>query len=84
MLQYYRDAAAARPHLKLDVCVLPRSFDAAFTKSLNDKPGLLALAMDKVKRPDGSIDFQGIPFIVVRRVTLLSSSLTVPARCALQ
>ena len=64
MIQYYRDVAASRPHLHLDVRVLPRTFDAAYTKSLNDEPGLLALAMERVARPDGTFELKGIPFIV--------------------
>jgi alpha,alpha-trehalase len=64
MIAYYQHMALAKPHLRLQVDVLPAKFDAAYVKSLNDKPGLLALAMNKVKRADGTTDLKGIPFVV--------------------
>jgi alpha,alpha-trehalase len=61
MADYYRRVALEKPHLKLDVQVLPEKCDdAVFVKSLNGKPGLLALAMNEVD--DGNL--KGIPFIV--------------------
>ncbi|KAJ7227465.1 alpha,alpha-trehalase-neutral trehalase, partial [Mycena pura] len=60
MAEYYRKVAKDKPHLNLDVQVLPaKPDDPAFVKSLNTKPGILALAMKKV---DGTL--KGIPFIV--------------------
>ncbi|KAF7312597.1 Trehalase [Mycena indigotica] len=60
MAEYYRQVAKNKPHLNLDVQVLPQKpDDPAFVKSLNSKPGILALAMKSV---DGTL--KGIPFIV--------------------
>jgi alpha,alpha-trehalase len=53
-------SASVKPDLKLDVQVLPPVCDdPAFVMSLNDKPGILALAMEK---KDGKL--QALPFIV--------------------
>ncbi|KAJ7285295.1 alpha,alpha-trehalase-neutral trehalase [Mycena rebaudengoi] len=53
MAEYYRQVAKDKPHMNLDVQVLPeKADDPAF-------PGILALAMREV---DGSL--KGIPFIV--------------------
>ncbi|KAF7311296.1 Trehalase [Mycena kentingensis (nom. inval.)] len=60
MVEYYRQVAMDKPHLNLDVQVLPKKTDdPVFVKSLNSKPGILALAMKSV---DGTL--KGIPFIV--------------------
>ncbi|KAJ7649884.1 alpha,alpha-trehalase-neutral trehalase [Roridomyces roridus] len=60
MAEYYRQVARDKPHLNLDVQVLPeKADDPKFVKSLNSKPGILALAMKEV---DGTL--KGIPFIV--------------------
>jgi alpha,alpha-trehalase len=60
MAEYYRQVAKEKPHMNLDVQVLPEHpDDPAFVKSLNSKPGILALAMKEV---DGTL--KGIPFIV--------------------
>ncbi|KAJ7238582.1 alpha,alpha-trehalase-neutral trehalase [Mycena haematopus] len=60
MAEYYRQVAKDKPHMNLDVQVLPeKADDPAFVKSLNSKPGILALAMKEV---DGTL--KGIPFIV--------------------
>ena len=65
MAEYYRKVAKDKPHLGLDVQVLPpKCDDPAFVKSLNDKPGLLALAMDEVDDGHGGKMLKGIPFIV--------------------
>lgn len=62
MAEYYRRVAAEKPHLNLDVQVLPATpDDAHFVKSLNHKPGILALAMNEVS--DGQT-LKGIPFVV--------------------
>lgn len=53
-------SARAKPDLKLDVQVLPpKCDDPAFVMSLNDKPGILALAMEE---KDGKLE--ALPFIV--------------------
>lgn len=64
MIEYYRDVARTKSHLNLQVEVLPKNFDATYVKNLNDKPGILALAMRKVPRSDGTTELKGIPFVV--------------------
>src|SRR5258706_2714456 len=66
MYQYYKKVADDRRHLKLEVIKLPEHGvdDPAFVKSLNDKPGLLALAMEEVDDGAGGKTMRGIPFIV--------------------
>lgn len=65
MAEYYRQVAEEKPHLGLDVVVLPPVCDnEMFVKSLNDKPGILALAMKEVDDLKGGKTLKGIPFIV--------------------
>ncbi|KAL1740011.1 glycoside hydrolase family 37 protein [Schizophyllum fasciatum] len=65
MAEYYRKVAREKPHMRLDVQVLPpKPDDPAFVKSLNDKPGLLALAMQEVLDAKGEKTLKGLPFIV--------------------
>jgi alpha,alpha-trehalase len=65
MVDYYRRIASEKPHLNLDVQVLPPNpGDPHFVKSLNSKPGILALAMNEVDDGRGGRTLKGIPFIV--------------------
>lgn len=64
MYEYYKAVAAEKPHLNLQVDKLPKHFTAEYVKNLNDKPGILALAMEKVKKEDGTTTLKGIPFVV--------------------
>lgn len=65
MVDYYRRIASEKPHLNLDVQVLPPNpGDPHFVKSLNRKPGILALAMNEVDDGRGGRTLKGIPFIV--------------------
>lgn len=65
MAEYYRKVAREKPHMNLDVQVLPeKPDDPAFVKSLNSKPGILALAMNEVDDDKGGKTLKGIPFIV--------------------
>jgi alpha,alpha-trehalase len=65
MAEYYRRVAKEKPHMNLDVQVLPaKPDDPLFVKSLNSKPGLLALAMNEVDDSTGGKTLKGIPFIV--------------------
>lgn len=59
-------SAEAKPEIGLEVIVMPENCtDPAYVKSLNDKPGILALAMKqtvdpKTKQPA----LEAIPFVV--------------------
>ncbi|KAJ8072258.1 alpha,alpha-trehalase nth1 [Marasmius tenuissimus] len=65
MAEYYRKVARDKPHMNLDVQVLPpKPDDPMFVKSLNSKPGILALAMNEVDDGKGGKTLKGIPFIV--------------------
>lgn len=65
MAEYYRRVAKEKPHMNLDVQVLPENCtDPEFVKSLNSKPGILALAMNEVDDHRGGKTLKGIPFIV--------------------
>jgi alpha,alpha-trehalase len=65
MAEYYRKVAMDKPHMNLDVQVLPPNCDdPTFVKSLNSKPGILALAMNEVDDGSGGRTLKGIPFIV--------------------
>ncbi|CDZ97620.1 trehalase-domain-containing protein [Phaffia rhodozyma] len=66
MADYYREVSAQKPHLGLQVELLPPNpDDPAFVQSLNDRPGILALAMRKTVDPETKkTTFKGIPFIV--------------------
>lgn len=65
MVEYYRKVAREKPHMNLDVQVLPeKPDDPVFVKSLNSKPGILALAMNEVDDGKGGKTLKGIPFIV--------------------
>ncbi|EPT01656.1 hypothetical protein FOMPIDRAFT_96258 [Fomitopsis schrenkii] len=65
MAEYYRKVAAEKPHLNLDVQVLPPvPDDPHYVKSLNNKPGILALAMNEVDDGKGRKTLKGIPFVV--------------------
>lgn len=50
----------------MEVCVLPEKCDdPAYVKSINDKPGILALAMNrKVDPQTKQVKLEAIPFIV--------------------
>ena len=59
---YYSKIALDEPQMKLDVQWLPEGdVTADFIRSLNDKPGLLALEMDK---DPSTGELTGVPFIV--------------------
>ena len=59
---YYANLAAAKPEMCLDVQWLPAGdVDAEFIKSINSKPGILALASEEDERIH---ELQALPFIV--------------------
>ncbi|ORY27167.1 putative Alpha,alpha-trehalase [Naematelia encephala] len=63
---HYREIASNKPNLRLEVIMLPpKCDDPAFVKSLNEQPGILALAMDrKVNPTTQKVELEAIPFIV--------------------
>ncbi|KAJ9114018.1 hypothetical protein QFC22_005838 [Naganishia vaughanmartiniae] len=65
MAEYYREVSRKKPQLGLQVEVLPpKPDDPEFVKSLNEVPGILALAMKKRVNSEGKTTFEGIPFVV--------------------
>lgn len=62
---YYKRISEERPDLQLDVQYLPDKITPEWVVSVNKKPGLLALAMNKVRDPEtGEFTFQGVPYVV--------------------
>ncbi len=59
-LEYYNAAAKANAALRLEVNSLPNPITPAFVRTLNDKPGILALALQR----DASGATRGVPFVV--------------------
>ncbi len=56
-----RYSARGRPHLRLEVVQLPKDCDdPEYVKSLNERPGILALAMKK--NEEGKLE--ALPFVV--------------------
>lgn len=63
--EFYQQVAKDRPELRLDVQLLPEHITPQLTRDLNAKPGLLAVAMEKVKdKETGKEVLKGLPFIV--------------------
>ena len=61
---YYSKLARETPDMKLDVQWLPENdITANFIRSLNDKPGILALEME-AKYSNGREELLGLPFVV--------------------
>ena len=61
---YYSKLAREIPGMNLDVQWLPESdFTAEFIRSLNDKPGILALEMEETDS-NGREELIGLPFVV--------------------
>jgi alpha,alpha-trehalase len=63
---YYSKVAEERPEIQLDVQWLSKDgITPEFVRSLNNKPGLLALEMEKHRDPHTSRDtLRGLPFVV--------------------
>ncbi|RHZ89787.1 hypothetical protein Glove_10g10 [Diversispora epigaea] len=64
IFQYYENVAITRPHLKLQVESLPKDITPEYVKSINDRPGILTLAMTKHIDDKGNNTFKGVPFVV--------------------
>ncbi|KAF9935377.1 alpha,alpha-trehalase nth1 [Linnemannia zychae] len=64
ILEYYRNVSLQKPHLKLDVEQLPEKITPKYVQSINEKPGILALAMTKFMNDEGQETLKGVPFVV--------------------
>jgi alpha,alpha-trehalase len=64
--EYYKKVAEDRPKIRLDVQLLPEGpITPEYVKSLNDKPGLLAVAMEEVMDDKtGERSLRGLPYVV--------------------
>lgn len=62
--EFYTKVAEVRKHMNLEVEYLPKVITAEYVKSINDRPGLLTLAMRKVKDSQGNDTYVGEPFVV--------------------
>lgn len=63
--EYYLKVSKNRPEIRLDVCLLPTNITPDYVTSLNDKPGLLAVAMESIADPlTGKLVLKGVPFVV--------------------
>ncbi|KAI8140139.1 neutral trehalase [Fennellomyces sp. T-0311] len=56
---YYKEVAEHRPHLQLEVVRLPETLTAEFVQSINERPGILALAMKRTE-----YGLRSVPFVV--------------------
>lgn len=61
---YYKQVAETRKHLDLEVELLPEKITPEYVKSINDRPGILALAMRRTKDSNGATVLTGVPFVV--------------------
>lgn len=62
--EYYKQVAVDKPHLKLEVEYLPEKITAQWVESVNDRPGILALAMKATTDDTGKRTLKGVPFVV--------------------
>ncbi|KKA28608.1 hypothetical protein TD95_003950 [Thielaviopsis punctulata] len=63
--EYYTKVAKDRPEMRLDVQMLPEKVTPEIMRDMNDKPGLLALAMEEITDPvTGVTEMRGVPFVV--------------------
>lgn len=63
--EYYTDIAKNNPELRLDVQLLPVDITPDYVMTLVDKPGLLALAMEKkFNESTKQEELSGVPFVV--------------------
>ncbi|ORX39915.1 alpha,alpha-trehalase [Kockovaella imperatae] len=64
--EYYRKIARDKPNLNLSIQILPEKCDdPAYVQTLNEKPGILALAMGRKQDPTtGQTQLEPLPFVV--------------------
>ncbi|KAH8701906.1 alpha,alpha-trehalase TreB/Nth1 [Talaromyces proteolyticus] len=63
-LEYYNRIAEEQPEIRLEVIKLEVPITPEYAKSLNAKPGLLAVAMEEFTDSEGKKDLRGVPFVV--------------------
>ncbi|KAK7931685.1 neutral trehalase [Apiospora marii] len=64
-LEFYQKVARDRPEMRLDVVELPAKITPDHVVHMNDKPGLLAVAMEDYNDPKtGEKTLRGLPFVV--------------------
>lgn len=61
--EYYKQVAETRKHLNLEVEKLPEKITPEYVKSINDRPGILTLAMRRAPAERGG-GLIGVPFVV--------------------
>ncbi|CDH55138.1 glycoside hydrolase family 37 protein [Lichtheimia corymbifera JMRC:FSU:9682] len=61
--EYYKQVAETRKHLNLEVERLPEKITPEYVKSINDRPGILTLAMRRAPAERGG-GLMGVPFVV--------------------
>ena len=61
---YYTRVAQERPEIRLDVQLLPEKITPELVRDMNDRPGLLAVAVEEVVNDEGEKTLQGLPFVV--------------------
>ncbi|KAG0316003.1 alpha,alpha-trehalase nth1 [Dissophora globulifera] len=64
VLEYYKGVQLSKPDLHLEVEQLPQDITAKYVQSINEKPGILALAMTKYTDDHGQENLKGVPFVV--------------------
>ncbi|CAG8515163.1 8772_t:CDS:2 [Ambispora leptoticha] len=62
--EYYKHVSETRKHLKLEVEMLPQEMTPEYVKSINNRPGILSLALRKHVDAYGKTIIKGVPFIV--------------------
>ncbi|KAF9974751.1 alpha,alpha-trehalase nth1, partial [Modicella reniformis] len=64
VLEYYNKVKVSKPSLNLEVEQLPKDITPQYVQSINEKPGILALAMTKHVDEEGHGTLKGVPFVV--------------------
>ncbi|KAF9354396.1 alpha,alpha-trehalase nth1 [Mortierella sp. NVP85] len=62
--EYYNKVKISKPALRLEVEQLPKDITPEYVQSINEKPGILALAMTKHVDEEGHETLKGVPFVV--------------------
>lgn len=61
---YYNELAKERPNLQIEIKRLPKIITPEWVMSINDKPGILALDIQKSVDADGKLRIEPRPFVV--------------------